>query len=107
MLRRRRRSTWAPRASPSSRPSRTSRSGRRALVYVRSQAELAVTIKPDAEHTRPGKTATLAIRTTAGNRGTRAAVGLFGVDASLAQLAPLPGPDDMAHLRPTPRMRGL
>jgi hypothetical protein len=79
--------------------------GGRALVYVRPTSELAVEIKPGAERYAPGQMAELQIRTTAGQRGTQAAVGLFGVDGSLADLAPLPGPDDMARLRPRARMR--
>jgi hypothetical protein len=59
-----------------------------------------VCVRRGAESYAPGATAELAIRTTAGGRGTPAAVGLFGVDATLADLAPLPGPDDMARLRP-------
>jgi hypothetical protein len=74
--------------------------GGRALVYVRPPEELAVTIKAGADRYAPGAMAQLAIRTTAGKRGTPAAVGLIGVDASLAQLVSLPGPDDMARLRP-------
>jgi hypothetical protein len=79
--------------------------GARALVYVRPPSELAVTIQPAAESYAPGKMAVLSIKTTAGQRATSAAVGLFGVDASLADLAPLPGPDDMARLRPRARMK--
>jgi hypothetical protein len=79
--------------------------GARALVFVRPRAELAVTIHPDAERYAPGQTASLAIHTTAGSNGTAAAVGLFGVDATLADLAPLPGPDELARVRPHPQMR--
>jgi len=76
----------------------------RALVYVRPPSELAVSIRPGAERYAPGKMAELTIRTTAGKRGTSAAVGLFGVDASLGDLAPLPGPNDMARIRPHAQM---
>jgi hypothetical protein len=79
--------------------------GGRALVYVRPQSELAVSIQPKAESYAPGKMAELEIRTTAGKRGTSAAVGLFGVDATLGDLAPLPGADDMARLRPRAQMK--
>ncbi len=77
----------------------------RALVYVRPLVELAVTVKAGAERYAPGETAELQVSTKAGQRGIAAAVGLFGVDASLAQLAPLPGPDDLSRLRPMPTMR--
>jgi hypothetical protein len=79
--------------------------GGRALVYVRPRTELAVSIAPGASSYAPGNMAELHIRTTAGARGTSAAVGLFGVDDSLADLATLPGPDDMARLRPRAQMR--
>ncbi len=77
----------------------------RALVYARPKTELTVSIQSDAERYAPGKTATLKLRTSEGSHGIRAAVGLFGVDTSLEQLAPLPGPDDMARVRPRPQMR--
>jgi hypothetical protein len=77
----------------------------RALVYVRPPSQLAVSIRAGAESYAPGKLAELHIRTTAGQRGAAAAVGLFGVDASLADLVPLPGPEDMARLRPRAQMR--
>jgi len=79
--------------------------GGRALVYVRPRSELAVEIEPGAPSYAPGKMAELHIRTRAGQRGTSAAVGLFGVDASLADLAPLPGPDDLARVRPRAKMQ--
>jgi hypothetical protein len=41
-----------------------------------------------------------------GGAGAPAAVGLFGVDESLGQLATLPGPEDMAHVRPQVSMKG-
>jgi hypothetical protein len=50
--------------------------------------------------------AELHVRTSEGGRGVPAAVGLFGVDASLGQIATLPGADDMARLRPKPSMVG-
>jgi hypothetical protein len=81
--------------------------GGRALVFVRPRGSLTVTVQPDADRYQPGKTAQLALHTTSGGRGTPAAVGLFGVDATMAQLAPLPGPDDMARLHPRPTMHGL
>lgn len=74
--------------------------GARALVYVRPQAELAVAIAPAQPSYRPGDQAHLAISTTVAGRGSPAAVGLIGVDESLAQLVPLPGPDDLARVRP-------
>jgi hypothetical protein len=80
--------------------------GGRALVFVRRRGSLAVSVQPDAERYQPGKTAQLTLRTTSGGQGTAAAVGLFGVDATMADLAPLPGPDDLARLRPRPTMNG-
>jgi hypothetical protein len=73
--------------------------GVRALVYVRPQAELAVTLKTKDKY-KPGDQAHIAIQTTLGGRGGKAAVGLIGVDESLGQLVPLPGPSDMGRVRP-------
>src|SRR5262249_35009827 len=44
--------------------------------------------------------AELVIQTKLGGQGGKAAVGLFGVDDSLGQLVPLPGPDSMGRIRP-------
>ncbi len=72
----------------------------RALVYVRPQAELAVTIKPKQPQYKPGQRAELVVQTMIGGKGGKAAVGLFGVDDSLGQLVPLPGADSMGRVRP-------
>ncbi len=72
----------------------------RAIVFVRRSGELQVEVKPDKPTYAPGDTAKLAVKTTAGGKGAPAAVGLIGVDQSLGQLAPLPGPSDMAKLKP-------
>jgi hypothetical protein len=74
--------------------------GQRSLVYVRPQAELAVTVSPKEKTYRPGQRAELVIQTLLGGKGGKAAVGLFGVDESLGQLVPLPGPDSMGRVRP-------
>ena len=76
----------------------------RARIFVRSHDDLAVNVTPGRERYAPGDTATLAIATTTGGRPGPAAVGLFGVDESMAQLAPLPGPDDLGRLRPAVTM---
>ena len=78
--------------------------GERALVFARSSADLAVTVTPDQEQYAPGGAAKLAIQTTIGGKGAPAAVGLFGVDDSLSQLAPLVGPDDLRRVRPEVEM---
>ncbi len=74
--------------------------GVRALVYVRPEGELAVAMKPGQPSYKPGAKASLEITTTLGGKGGKAAVGLIGVDESLGQLVPLPGPDDMGRVRP-------
>jgi hypothetical protein len=74
--------------------------GVRALVYVRPQAQLTVSVIPGRERYAPGDKAELAIQTTLGGKPGPAAVGLFGVDDSLGQLVPLPGADALARLRP-------
>lgn len=80
--------------------------GGRALVFVKPEAQLAVKVSPDRPKYRPGESATLAIATTAGDRGVAAAVGLIGVDDSLSQLVALPGPSEMASLRDLPQLGG-
>jgi hypothetical protein len=72
----------------------------RALVYVRPQAELAVSVTPKQPTYKPGDKAELAIQTKLGGKGGPAAVGLFGVDDSLGQLVALPGVDDLGRVRP-------
>lgn len=72
----------------------------RALVYVRSRDDLAVAISPERPHYAPGAMARLRILTRIGGQGAQAAVGLFGVDDSLGQLAALPGPDELGRIRP-------
>ncbi len=74
----------------------------RALVYVRPQSELAVTITANDRY-RPGDKANLQIHTTLGGRGGKAAVGLFGVDESLGQLVTLPGASELGRVRPQVR----
>jgi hypothetical protein len=74
--------------------------GVRGLVYVEPKGQLAVTVQPRQPQYRPGQRAELIVQTTIAGQGAPAAVGLFGVDESLAQLVPLPGPDDMGRVRP-------
>jgi hypothetical protein len=74
--------------------------GARALVYIQPAGKLAVSVTPGQDHYAPGQMAQLEVRTLVGDHGGPAAVGLFGVDDSLAQLVPLPGPEDMARLQP-------
>ncbi len=74
--------------------------GARAIIWVRPAAELSVELATERPRYAPGETAKLLVRTAAGGQGRKAAVGLFGVDESLGQLAPLPGPGELARLRP-------
>jgi hypothetical protein len=74
--------------------------GVRALVFVKPRAALSVSVTPDKARYAPGDHARLAIATKQGDRAGPAAVGLFGVDESLAQLVTLAGPDDLARVRP-------
>jgi hypothetical protein len=67
---------------------------------VRPKAELSVDKHPGQPHYSPGQTARLDLLTRVGGKGSAAGVSLIGVDESLSQLVPLPGPDDMAALRP-------
>lgn len=79
-------------------------SGAVARVFVRSKAALAVAVASDKSTYAPGDKAKLAIATTSKGKGVQAAVGLFGVDQSLAQLASLRTADDFASLRAVPTM---
>jgi hypothetical protein len=83
-----------------------SAAGATALVYVRSKKTLAVSITPQKQRYAPGSKARLDILTQVGTQGGQAAVGLFGVDQTLQQLATLPGPDALRRLQPKIRMRG-
>ncbi|HYV46477.1 MAG TPA: MG2 domain-containing protein [Myxococcaceae bacterium] len=74
--------------------------GARALVYVPPRAALEVQLQPEKPRYAPGDVAQLSVRTTVDGQPGAAAVGLFGVDQSLSQLAPLPGPDAMGKLKP-------
>ena len=73
--------------------------GATARAFVRPQGELAVDLQSDRPTYAPGETATLTVRTTQGGTGAPAAVSLVGVDETLGQLVPLPGPDAMQAMR--------
>jgi hypothetical protein len=77
----------------------------RALAYVRPPSRLLLEVGAEQASYAPGQTARLVVHTSVGGKGTKAAVGLFGVDESLGQLAALPGPDEMARVRPAIAMR--
>ena len=74
--------------------------GAQVFLFVQPQAALSVKVTPEKDRYAPGQVAQLGIETLVGTQGGPAAVGLFGVDDSLAQLAPLPGADELASLRP-------
>lgn len=69
-------------------------------LFVKPKSSLAVKVTPEKPRYAPGQVAQLGIETTLGGAGGQAAVGLFGVDESLSQLAPLTGADELAALRP-------
>lgn len=77
----------------------------RALIYVKPAGDLALTMTPAEARYAPGAEASLRIQTTSSGagagagRGVPAAVGLFGVDNSLSQLVPLPGPGELGVLQ--------
>ena len=66
--------------------------------------DLALKVEPDKQSYKPGETAKLAITTRGAEKGMSAAVGLFGVDDTLGQIASLPGPGDMDRLTTTVSM---
>ena len=72
--------------------------GAQALIFVRSQQELTVAMHTDKARYAPGQKAHLSLLTQVGGQGAPAAVGLIGVDESLAQLVTLPGADSLARL---------
>lgn len=73
--------------------------GKKALVFVRNEEQLAVEVSPERKRYAPGAKAVLRLQTRIGKKGATAAVGLFGVDDSLSQLVPLPGADALGVLR--------
>jgi hypothetical protein len=73
-----------------------------ARVYVAPRAQLALELTPEKPAYAPGEVARLQLRTRVDGKEGPAAVGLFGVDEGLAQLAPLPGPTALGGLRSTP-----
>jgi hypothetical protein len=73
-------------------------------VFVRPATELSVSVEPERPRYKPGERAVIKVVTKAGNGPTRAAVGLFGVDNSLAQLRPLTGPEALSAMRPPVEM---
>ncbi|WP_174260491.1 MG2 domain-containing protein [Myxococcus xanthus] len=76
--------------------------GAQGRVYVAPRAQLSVEVTPDKQRYAPGELARLQLQTRVDGQDGPAAVGLFGVDETLAQLAPLPGPDALGQLRPVP-----
>ncbi|HEX8819017.1 MAG TPA: MG2 domain-containing protein [Archangium sp.] len=73
-----------------------------ARVYVAPRAQLALEVEPDKRAYAPGELAHLQVRTRVDGEEGPAAVGLFGVDESLSQLASLQGADALDGLRPVP-----
>lgn len=74
--------------------------GERALVFVRTAGTLTVQVEPEKPSYPPGALAKLLIRTITLAGPIQAAVGLFGLDESLAQLATLESPDSLGALQP-------
>lgn len=77
-------------------------SGAQTRVFVRSEADLSLSLSADRDRYAPGQVARLTLQTRTGERPVAAGVSLVGVDESLGQLAPLPGPDALDPLRPKP-----
>ncbi|WP_309895620.1 MG2 domain-containing protein [Archangium sp.] len=71
-------------------------------VYVAPRAQLALEVAPDKQAYAPGELAHLQVRTRVDGKEGPAAVGLFGVDESLSQLATLQGTDALDGMRPAP-----
>jgi hypothetical protein len=80
--------------------------GAQAFAYVPESGELTVTLTPAEPTLRPGAMGSLTVRTEAAGKGVEAAVAIIGVDESLGQLVPLPGPDALDGLRLLPPSQG-
>jgi len=76
----------------------------RALVYLAPKADLTVALSSDKPTYAPGEMAQLKIDTKVDGKGGEAAVGLFGIDETMGQIASLRGPDDLGRLRPAASM---
>ncbi len=76
----------------------------RTAVFVPERRNLTVDVTPNQPRYSPGAQAVLAVRTTALGQPTPAMVGLFGVDQSLQQLAPLPGPEVWSQMLVLPQL---
>ncbi len=75
-----------------------SHSGAVSRVFVPPPENLTLALSSDSPRYAPGELATINVQTTSSGQGVAAAVGLFGVDDSLAQLTPLPGPGSMSDV---------
>ncbi|WP_307734619.1 MG2 domain-containing protein [Pyxidicoccus parkwayensis] len=73
-----------------------------ARVYVPPRAQLSVEVSPEKPVYAPGELARLQLRTKVDGKDGSAAVGLFGVDETLGQLAALPGAEAMGEVRASP-----
>ncbi|NPC87059.1 hypothetical protein HPC49_53875, partial [Pyxidicoccus fallax] len=73
-----------------------------ARVYVAPRAQLSLEVSPEKPAYAPGELARLQVRTWVDGKEGPAAVGLFGVDETLGQLAPLPGAESLGSVRPAP-----
>ena len=76
--------------------------GASVFFFVRAKAPLDVQLAFEHAAYAPGQVAHLAVDTQVAGSPGPAAVGLLGVDESLAQLTTLPAPDELSKLRPQP-----
>lgn len=76
------------------------------LFFIATEGHFDVALKSDRPTYKPGERARIAVSTKFGGQGVPAAVGLFGVDASMRQLAALTGTDAQEQLQPEVAMRG-
>ncbi|QRN96146.1 hypothetical protein JRI60_45180 [Archangium violaceum] len=75
-----------------------------ARVYVAPRAKLSLEVAPDKAAYAPGELAHIQVNTRVDGQAGPAAVGLFGVDESLSQLASLPGTGALDGMRPAPTL---
>lgn len=76
------------------------------VFFIKPKSGLTVSVAAQKPRYAPGQIAHLDLETKVSGQGRQAAVGLFGVDESLAQLAALPGADEFSGLRPQPGTAG-
>lgn len=72
--------------------------GARAVLYIRPSASLQVELSTSGGSWKPGSSVQLTARSSDQGKPVEAGLSLVGVDSTMAQLAPLPSPDDFSRV---------